>query len=398
MSDNRYAQRADVVIVGAGPAGAMAALALVPKGLTVLIVEAASLPRYKSCGGAVVQRAAELIPASVAVPWERQFLTAEMVVHDLGRRFVARGGAPLAATVMRGAFDHALVKAAEAQGAIVWAPCRVRTIRHRGSYVEVETERGYVRTGFVIAADGATGTTARSAGWTTPLFTIPALAWEVEVDEATLERFGRGLRFDLGFVPDGYAWVFPKRRHLSVGLLRTRRGAAPLKQLLSRYLTTLGITEPRAVERHGFVIPQRPHDEPLVRGRVLLVGDAAGVTDPLVSEGLSHALKSGTFAAQAILEGGFDPWRVEYSYEARMRPAILAELPYARVAARLLYRMPGARAWLFERHGQTVCDAVADLFAGQRTYRSLFLSPHTYVKLLTTPPRANPPPAPGPSV
>jgi geranylgeranyl reductase family protein len=387
MSENRYTQRADVVIVGGGPAGAMTALSLVPKGLTVLIIEAAALPRYKSCGGALVARAAALIPKSIAIPWERQSLTAEMVVHDLGLRFVAKAGAPLAATVMRSTFDHALVKAAEAQGAVLWSPCRVRGIRHRGGHVEVETERGYVRAGFVIAADGATGTTARHAGWTQPLFTVPALAWEVEVDQPTLERFGRSLRFDLGYVPDGYAWVFPKLRHLSVGLLRTRRGRAPLKALLSRYLTTLGITQPREIERHGFVVPQRPHDEPLVRGRVLLVGDAAGIADPLVSEGLSHALMSGAFAAQAILEGAFDPWRVEFSYEARMRPTILAELPYARFAARLLYRMPAARTWLFERHGQTICDAVADLFAGQRTYRSLFLSPHAYMRLLTAPSR-----------
>jgi geranylgeranyl reductase family protein len=383
MSVDRYAQRADVVVVGAGPAGAMAALSLVPKGLTVLVIEKTFLPRYKPCGGGVVQRAVRLIPSSVTVPWERQFLGAEMVLHDLNLRFVARGGAPLAATVMRASFDHALIQAAETQGARVWPSCKVRGVHHRGTYVEVETDRGYVRAGFVIAADGATGTTARAAGWGTPVYSIPALSWEVEVDEATLERHSRSLRFDLGFIPDGYAWVFPKRRHLSVGLLRVRRGAAPLKEHLRRYLTVLGVSEPRKIEPHGFVIPQRPHDDPLVRGRVLLAGDAAGLTDPLVCEGLSHALQSGAFAARAILEGGFDPWRVEFSYESQMRPAILSELVYARFAARMLYRMPRARAWLFERHGQTICDVVADLFTGQRTYRSLFLSPHTYARLLT---------------
>jgi geranylgeranyl reductase family protein len=397
MSDNRYAQRADVVVVGAGPAGAMAALSLVPKGLTVLVIEKAALPRYKACGGAIVPRAAKLIPTSVTVPWERQLLSAEMVIHDLGLRFVAKGGAPLAGTVMRSSFDATLIEAAQNQGALLWSPCVVRRVHHRGSYVEVETDRGYVRAGFVIAADGATGTTARSAGWGAPVFSIPALSWEVEVDEPVLERFGRSLRFDLGFIHDGYAWVFPKRRHLSVGILRVRRGAAPLKQQLARYLTMLGISEPRKIERHGFVIPQRPHAEPLVRGRVLLAGDAAGLTDPLVCEGLSHALQSGAAAARAIVEGGFDPWRVEFSYESELRPAILGDLPYARFAARMLYRMPSARTWLFERHGQTLCDIVADLFTGQRSYRSLFLSPHTYVKLVTSgaPPRGPSPPPPG---
>ena len=180
---------------------------LSPRVLTVLVIEAEPLPRYKSCGGALVPRAVALIPSSVNIPWERQFLRAEMVLHILSLRFVAKGGAPLAATVMRSAFDDALVKAAVAQGA-----CSGRLAGFAGCATAVATSRSkpIAATCAPVSslpptAPPAPPACARNAGWSTPLYTVPALAWEVEVDEATLERFGSTLRFDLGFIPEGYA-------------------------------------------------------------------------------------------------------------------------------------------------------------------------------------------------
>jgi len=224
-----------------------------------------------------------------------------------------------------------------------------------------------VTAAFVIAADGATGELARLAGWGDGRHLIPALEYEVHVDDATLDRFARVPRFDVGVVPCGYAWVFPKTAHLSVGVLTTRRGAINLHRWLEQYLRVIGIA-PRSMERHGFVIPVRPRAGPLARQRMLLVGDAAGLADPVTAEGISLAARSGELAAEAIVASQLDPPRARAAYRAALRP-ILAELRVARMLARLLYEHPRARCWMFRRVGQRLVEAITDVFMGARTYR-----------------------------
>jgi flavin-dependent dehydrogenase len=219
----------------------------------------------------------------------------------------------------------------------------------------------------VIAADGATSEVAHKAGWDDGRHLIPALEHEIQVDDAVLERWACAPRFDVGVVPYGYAWVFPKATHLSVGVVTTHRGQVNLRRYLEQYLQLLGIC-PRAVERHGFVIPVRPRAGPFARHRVLLVGDAAGFADPLTAEGISLAAQSGRLAAEAIVGGELHEARVHALYHAGLRP-LLGELRVARGLARLLYNSPRVRRWVFRRVGQRLVDAITDVFSGVRTYR-----------------------------
>jgi flavin-dependent dehydrogenase len=233
--------------------------------------------------------------------------------------------------------------------------------------VRLDTTGGPLTAAFVLAADGAASGMARRAGWRDGRHLIPALEYEIQVDDRTFERFARSPRFDIGIVPYGYAWVFPKAAHLSVGALTTRRGPMNLHRQLEEYLRVIGLT-PRAVERHGFVIPLRPRSGPLARGRMLLVGDAAGLADPMTAEGISFAVRSGRLAAEAILAGALDPERVAAAYQAALAP-LLRELRVARTLARVLYCHPRARRWLLGRVGQRFVEAMTDVCAGARTYR-----------------------------
>src|SRR5207245_8980336 len=149
-----------------------------------------------------------------------------------------------------------------------------------------------VTAAFVIAADGATGEVARLAGWGDGRHLIPALEYEARVDDATLDRFARVPRFDVGTVPYGYAWVFPKTAHLSVGVLTTHRGAINLHRHLEEYLRVIGLA-PQSMARHGFVIPVRPRAGPLARERMLLAGDAAGRAEPVSGAGTRLASRRG---------------------------------------------------------------------------------------------------------
>jgi flavin-dependent dehydrogenase len=206
--------------------------------------------------------------------------------------------------------------------------------------------------------------------------------WEVRVDAAVCERHAGAARFDFGLVPWGYAWVFPKRSHLSVGMLSLARGTAQLEARLERYLESLGVSTAFGVERHGALIPVAPRAGPLARDRILLCGDAAGLVDPLTCEGISHAIQSGRLAAQALLEAELRPDGVPLLYEASLREAILPELRLARFLCTVLYRAPAWRGTLFRRLGQSLCEAMAEVVSGGRTYRELLGSPSNYGRLL----------------
>jgi geranylgeranyl reductase family protein len=361
----------DVAVVGAGPAGATAARALARRGLRVVLLERAALPRYKTCGGGVVARGLALLPPEADAAVERRYAHAELHLSDAGLAFRAARRAPIVAMTMRDRLDERLAQAAARAGAELRAPCRARAVRVERDRVRLDTAGGPLTAAFVIAADGATGETARQLGWPDGRVLIPALEYEVQTDDATFARLAAAPRFDVGVVPAGYAWVFPKAAHLSVGVLSARRGrtAGGLHRALESYLAALGIV-PRAHERHGYVIPVRPRRAPLGGGRALLVGDAAGLADPVTAEGISLAAWSGWAAAAALAAGALDPERVAARYRAALRP-LLGELRLARALADALYRWPRARRWLFRRAGQRFVDAMTDVFSGSRTYRGL---------------------------
>src|SRR5207247_5882589 len=104
------------------------------------------------------------------------------------------------------------------------------------------------------------------------------------------------------------------------------------------------------------------------RGRMLVVGEAAGRADPVTAEGISPAARSGGLAADAIIASELDPPGARAGYHAALRP-LLAELRVARTLARLLYEHPRARRWVFRRVGQPLVEAITDVFMGVRTYR-----------------------------
>src|SRR5438552_2031039 len=191
----------DVAVVGAGPAGATAALALARRGLSVVLLERDTLPRYKTCGGGLVGRALALLPPEVEPVLERRCGRAALHLLDANQHYRATRdppGPPIMAMTMRDRLDHVLASAAAAAGATLRAACCVRGVTLGPRHVRLETDAGPVTAAFVIAADGATGELARLGGWGDGRHLIPALEYEVRVDDATLDRFARARRLPRG--------------------------------------------------------------------------------------------------------------------------------------------------------------------------------------------------------
>lgn len=398
----------DVAIVGAGPAGSTAARVLADGGARVVVLEKSSFPRTKVCGGGVVRRASAHLPEGRSVRVERDlarvalrflepagdsasapaFRASQEPVSATAGAIAAvatrasSGRAPLAFTVererpivslvMRCDFDAALAEAAAELGAELRFETALEALRPAGDVLELATNRGALTARVVIGADGALGSTAKLAGWRAPLATIPALEAEVELAPRDLARFEDRATFDFGAIDAGYAWLFPKAAHLSAGVLTTRRGPARLRSELERYLALAGVADARSITIHGSLIPVRPRAEGVARGSVLLVGDAAGLADPLTLEGISIAMRSAADCAAAILDHGA---HAAEAYERRLRGGVLVELACARKLAWLVYEEPRAARALFRRAGQPLCEAMADVIAGERTYRDLLARP-----------------------
>jgi flavin-dependent dehydrogenase len=323
------------------------------------------------------------LPIDVRHVIEQDCHTAQLNFLPAGLSFTTHRQSPIVSMTMRSRFDFAILSAAQETGAAVHPRCAVENVSFHDDFVTVVTNRGAMQTKFVVAADGALSTVARKIGLANEHTLIPALEYEVTVPHDRLDRFHGMARFDFGLLHQGYAWVFPKQHHLSIGVLSMGQRGSDLKQSMAHYLDLLGCGSATQIERHGFVIPIRPRQGPLIEKRILLVGDAAGFADPVTGEGISFAIRSGLMAAQALIDGKFDEESVRNAYTGSVTETILPELRRGRMLARLSYDFPRTRSWAFSQLGQRFCEAVTDIMAGKRQYRDLRLKPRTLLRLLS---------------
>lgn len=379
-SSLQHASVYDVAVVGSGPAGSTAAWQLAQHGARVVIFEKTAIPRYKTCGGGVVRRAFSWLPYELDGVVRQYCHTAEVHHLDYDLHFSVTRAEPIVAMTMRNEFDALLLRHACSAGASLLTHCEVVAITQSNKCVRIETPRGEFQARFLITADGATGTVARKAGWQEPRPMIPALEYEVYLPKpaASDSPFAR---FDFGIVESGYGWVFPKKDHLSIGVLTLLPQSVNLNQAIVRYMKELGLTQTERIERHGFVIPLRPRKDGFVRNRILLVGDAAGFVDSVTGEGISYALLSGRLAAEAILDGNFEPARVFNLFTRSIRKSILKELFLGVLLSKLLYNAR-LRRYVFTKFGQTLCEAMVQVMSGELSYASLLLNPKTYATVL----------------
>ena len=371
----------DVAIVGAGPAGAAAALALGGRGLRVGLIEKAVPPRYKTCGGGVLRRAIALLPLDVRAAVERECHVAEFVHHGPAMRFACERERPIVSMVMRDRFDHLITTAAVEAGAQLYAGTAVRDVTPGADHVSLATSAGEFRARFVIAADGAASVVAKKTGRPELRGVFPAFECEVTFAAEAMAPMMTAARFDFGLVPAGYGWVFPKRGHLSIGVGTTVRGAANLPEHYRRYLDVLGLGAPLHEERHGYLIPCRPRDGMFDAHRVLFAGDAAGLADPVTAEGITAGILSGQLAARAILDGGFAEPAVKRLYRTGLGQTLLGELRIARWLAWVFYECPRLRTGLLQRHGQRMTELMTKIVTGETTYRAALRRPGNYLRL-----------------
>ncbi|MFQ5509875.1 MAG: geranylgeranyl reductase family protein [Leptospirillia bacterium] len=363
----------DAVVVGAGPAGCAAARLLAEAGLSTVLIEKEPLPRYKTCGGGLIARALAELPETTMQAVERVCHTATMQVVGSRRGYRAERPAPVVSMVMRERLDALLAEAAVRAGAELRDGTAVTHLNEDANGVTLHTGHGSLRARLLVAADGVNGPCARAAGW--PRYhPAPAVEWEVETDSFTMDRLDGTARFDLWAVPGGYGWVFPKKTHLSVGMVamqpRPRNPAIDLNGATSRYLQGLGISFHSAA-RHGHRIPIIPRSGPPAKGRVFLTGDALGLADAVTAEGISSALISGRLAAEAIVAMAAEPQTAAGHYARRLALEVFPDLAVTRLLGNVVYRRPWLVRAVLDCFSEPLGKRLTDVITGQRRYRDL---------------------------
>lgn len=350
----------DIIVAGAGPAGAAAAYWLGEAGYRVLVLEKEALPRYKPCGGGVPRAVFNRFPFDFSPVVERWVRRVRLRFRD-GREVSADLPGHTVAMVMRDRFDLHILNHADAD---VRDQAPITALEQDGSGVTVTIASGErFRGRYLIGADGANSRVSQLVGLRAGQPMGIAIEAEVPVGPSLLEEYANTALFVFGTPSQGYLWIFPKAEHLSVGI-GTFRGRVPnMKRILQEEMAKLEI-EIDGARLRGHPLPIHLKREKLQRGRTLLVGDAAGLMDPLLGEGIRHAVDSGYLAAKSVSS------RSPQRYSQRIHQEIGRDLLWGRLWGRLFYGYPRGSFRLGVRNPLFVQDFLR-LFAGEISYRRM---------------------------
>ncbi len=332
-------ERFDLVVAGCGPAGASCAGRAAELGLSVFALERARFPRSKPCAAGLTEAALELLGGD-----------AGLIAHDTARRLrIELGGtvlvwesdAPLVTTTTRRELDSLLVRRAAEAGARIEFGTALRDVTSESGRVVVNAGGRTVECGYLVGADGPLSVVARRTGAGTQGLCGAAYVRAFPRSPAELETHRGTLVFDPTATRRGYAWVFPKRDHLNVGIYSQipmgRWLLDDLRRFVDSHFAGWKLRGPYAAPIPGSARRRRPGDS-----RVLLVGDAAGFADPITGEGISYAMTSGRAAAEAVaaaLEGGAG---ASTAYGAAVRSHIRPQLARLKAIGNLMYSLgPG---------------------------------------------------------
>ena len=364
----------DVIVVGAGPAGSWLAYRLASAGARVAIYDP-SHPREKPCGGGVTGRALALVAPALRQPLPSVAIGGAVFEYGERRAAVALHicapgddprDIPLVVTGRRD-LDAALLAAAIAAGA-EHRPERVTGLKRSGGRWAIETRRGAIEADWIIGADGTNSLVRRHVA-------RPFSRADLSIATGYFVHGVSSDTIDIAFEnqPAGYLWSFPRPDHLAVGMC-AQADVSNAPTLLSRARRWIDDHAPRhaALERYSWPIPSLTAgalaaEAPAGAGW-MLVGDAAGLVDPITREGIFFALCSADLAASALL-AGVAP---SVQYAAAVRSELYAELTRAaRLKARFF--QPSFMSLLVTalQSSARVQRVMADLVAGRQPYRGL---------------------------
>lgn len=359
-------ETADVLVIGAGPAGAAAAFHLALRGRRVIVVEQQGADgRGKPCGGGMAASVQRWFPFDLT-PAVDQVIRKVRFTWCLEDPVTAvlPGDAPFW-IVRRSVLDAFLCEQAVAAGARVLYGHRVETLERREGLWHISSGSGCeLRAPAVVIADGSSSRFAEQMGLGP---SRPRYAATVSVEVEGEVREPDTARFEFGLVHHGFCWSFPRQGGYSIGVgTFIGRQEADSEAVLASLLPSLGLDATAGKRRHGRLRIWDGH-HPLHGEGILAVGDAASLCDPFLAEGLRPSLMSGTHAAEAL-----DDWLggeigALAAYSQRMRAGWGDSMAWGKRIAQVFYRVPKVGYQLGVKR-PTAPKRIAQILSGEMGY------------------------------
>ena len=394
--------KADIAVVGAGPAGSVAAQRLAAAGVRVALLERATFPRDKPCGDGVSADGLAALARTGLGEWASQFPAPEVLrltspddrpldVHPDGNA----DGHCYGRTIPRQLLDARLAQAAVEAGAQLLEKTPVQGIELLdGSGAAVRASGLKITARLIILADGSNASVTRKLGLARGTPELVAARQYLTGDTGAPQQLE--IHFRDGILP-GYTWLFPLGEgHVNVGtgtfVRRVRRDEVNLQEVMARFVADSAITGGRLAQAEpigpikGHLLrtqfgSTRTHAE-----RILVAGDAAGLVSPLSGEGIAPAMESGELAAAhalSALETGDFSTEALASYTRELEAHYGADHRAARIL-RLALNSPYLLNRVFHRLRQDreLALLIAYIVIGHKSPR-LALRPTTLLRLLT---------------
>lgn len=300
-----------VLIVGAGPSGSACGIRLQQAGIECMMVDKQKFPRVKLCAGLFTHKSQDclrhLIGDSAYDACMRHALMSRephFSLYDGMKRMVTTSLDDPITLISRPTFDAWMVEHFVSLGGRF----------HDGAeLIDIDTVRGVatltdgeVEFDYLIAADGANSTVERLMARQFPdtFRRKPQASLCIEVNVRREDINTEGVNIFFNIVPDSYAWAFAKGEEVCLGLVKLPGHQFDVNASMLRFMSELRVKNMSRYPLRGAMIPIACCMERVMVRNILFVGDAAGFVEPLTGEGIYHAMQSGVYAAEAIIEGG----------------------------------------------------------------------------------------------
>lgn len=361
-----------MVVVGAGPAGSTTAREAASRGASTVLLDRAKFPRDKPCGGGVTVRCANLLPFSIDPVVEDVITGARLKVR--GRREVVRDGdQALTFMTQRRRLDAFLVDRAQEVGAefrdgegvtdVVANPDGTYRVRTKGG-----TE---LLARVVIGADGANGIVGNRLGYEVAATAAVAIEGNFPCPGGVPAKWRHRVALHFGPYPGGYGWVFPKGDHVNVGVggWKDAMGSS-LREHLAHVCQTYGFKVEDLENVRGHHLPMQRRGMVMAARGSAVVGDAAGLVDPLSGEGIYAALASGAAIGPVIEDYLAGRVKSLSGYQAVLERGVLSEVDASTALMDIFHAWPDPFVWMLQHSGRFWQGGV-DLLRGDATYHDL---------------------------
>jgi geranylgeranyl reductase family protein len=371
----------DAIIIGAGPAGSTAAYLLASNGLKVLVLDKHAFPRDKLCGGLLTLKTVKLLERIFQTPAnflkDQNIITYQSFDYKVGDN---RGSSVKGRLdypfhfVQRNAYDSFWLNIAQKAGARFKSHEKIVALDLASK--KITTDRGHEFYGnFIFGADGALSKTrrlliakgfiesARLSGMATALEAfIPNRHTTGQADYPAIY---------FGYIPWWYTWSFPGKHLRTLGIVGLNVTAGRyLRAGWHNFLTSLDIPEKQLARPRSHPLPYGNYMSQPGYGNVLLLGDACGLADPLLGEGIYYAHKSAQLAAKAYLHFYNNPQAILKFYTRYLKRDIITELRYVRIARQVIFSSPGSWPYrILSSLLKTIPQQCEETIQGQRSFK-----------------------------